>query len=364
MSKACGVVTSWTRWRPTNSCVCPLGNFRTVWAFQTLLKSVSAMGLHYNTQMHRPHVPYVLLAAVPAIATYFWVHAHAQGAGRARRVLYPYTLPAIDRGLSPDIVRMPRASTSLNRRRLTPSAATLDRTGRSGSHYAAGRIIVKFRDGMSTASRAAVVTAASRTSAIPERPSYANFDLVRIDPGEDAEAVAAALRRRPDVEYAQAAYRIQARMVPSDQYYREFQWNLPLIDLERAWDIQPAAASSITVAVLDTGVAYKNDVVRFSASSFTDDAGVFHNALGVVDVPFSAATDLYSPDRDRFVAPHDFIWDDDKPYDLDGHGTHVSGTIGQLTNNKGFGTAGVAFNVRIMPVKVLASDWDVIFGGA
>jgi serine protease len=45
---------------------------------------------------------------------------------------------------------------------------------------------------------------------------------------------------------------------------------------------------------------------------------------------------------------------------LDGHGTHVAGTIGQLTNN-GVGVAGMAYNVRIMPVKVLNDIWDFIF---
>ena len=73
----------------------------------------------------------------------------------------------------------------------------------------------------------------------------------------------------------------------------------------------------------------------------------------------------------RFVAPHDFIWNDALPLDLDGHGTHVSGTIGQLTNNaatglgdvaNGGGTAGVAFNVKLMPVKVISTEWDDIFG--
>ena len=55
------------------------------------------------------------------------------------------------------------------------------------------------------------------------------------------------------------------------------------------------------------------------------------------------------------------VWDDDNPVDLDGHGTHVAGTIGELTNN-GMGLAGVAFNVKLMPVKVIDSDWDQIFG--
>jgi len=66
---------------------------------------------------------------------------------------------------------------------------------------------------------------------------------------------------------------------------------------------------------------------------------------------------------ERIVAPHDFIWDNDTmpPLDFDGHGTHVSGTIGQLTNDN-IGTAGVAFNVKLMPVKVIDSIWDDLFG--
>ena len=62
-----------------------------------------------------------------------------------------------------------------------------------------------------------------------------------------------------------------------------------------------------------------------------------------------------------FVAPRDFIWNDDLPVDLDGHGTHVAGTIGQLTNNS-IGAAGMAYNVRLMPVKVIQGVWDEIFG--
>ncbi len=62
-----------------------------------------------------------------------------------------------------------------------------------------------------------------------------------------------------------------------------------------------------------------------------------------------------------FVSPHDFIWDDNTPVDLDGHGTHVTGTIAQRTGND-LGVAGMAFNVAIMPVKVLSGLWDEILG--
>ena len=253
---------------------------------------------------------------------------------------------------------MPGSPEALIRESLRYSAVTLDRTGTSGAHYIAGRVIVKFRDGMSTDARVRAMATVSRTAAVSARPSYANFDVVGIDPGEDPEAMAAALRQRADVVYAQPAYRVRPAFVPNDPYYKELQWNLPLIDLERAWDIQPAAGSNITVAVLDTGVSYANTTVKAHAYAFRDDQGVLYPDLGDLTLDFVLAPDL-GPGT-RFVAPYDFIWNDNVPLDLHGHGTHVSGTIGQLTNN-GHGLAGVAFNVKIMPVKVVDSDWDVIF---
>ena len=178
-----------------------------------------------------------------------------------------------------------------------------------------------------------------------------------IDPSADAEAAARTMSARPDVEYAQPAYLVHTDFVPNDTFYSR-QWNLPAIDMERAWDIQPAAGSNITVAVLDTGVAFTNVTMKYHADSFQMD-GVTYPALGDLTLPFVAATDL-GPSS-RFVSPHDFIWNTNLPLDLDGHGTHVSGTIGQTTNNNA-GTAGVAFNVKIMPVKVIDSAWDDIFG--
>jgi serine protease len=262
-----------------------------------------------------------------------------------------------------------------------PMSGTLDRAAPSGAHYVAGRVIVKFKDGTSSGSRLTAMSASSRTASLSTRPDYANFDVVSIDPNEDAEAVARAFAARPEVEYAQAAYRVHAEMTPNDLYY-PLQWNLPLIDVDRAWDIQPSAGSSITVAVLDTGIAYESFTVHAHANAFRVDAGgnvrppggsgTLYPALGDLALAYAAATEL-GP-ASRFVSPHDFIWNGNMPpLDFDGHGTHVSGTIGQLTNNRtnglgdvahGGGTAGVAFNVKLMPVKVLASEWDVIFGGA
>ena len=83
---------------------------------------------------------------------------------------------------------------------------------------------------------------------------------------------------RPDVEYAQAAYRVYPYYRPNDPLYSN-QWNFPAIGMEQAWDINQARARSIIVAVLDTGVAYTNAIYEFTGVPFELD-GVRYPALG------------------------------------------------------------------------------------
>jgi serine protease len=184
--------------------------------------------------------------------------------------------------------------------------------------------------------------------------SYADFQIVSLG-GGDPEVVAQRLRAQPDVEYAQPRYRVRPMFAPNDPLY-SLQWNYPQIGMDRAWDINRGASSDVIVAILDTGVAFRSAVLRYTAIAWQRDDGVTFPALGPVDVPFAPAPDLGA---DRFVAPRDFIWDDQLPFDLAGHGTHVAGTVGQLTN--GVGGAGWFFNVRLMPVKVIDTAWDFIF---
>jgi serine protease len=270
-------------------------------------------------------------------------------------------LPAIDEGLSHDESHTP-SSAETRRRALALASLLQDRVGASGARYRPGRVIVKFRDESAMAERRAAVRAASGTGEIADRPSYADFDVVRISLDEDAEEAASVLRQRPEVQYAQVAHRVHATMVPNDPLYLSQQWNLPLINIEKAWDIQPQAGSAITVAVIDTGMAFANATITATLPAFRN-GSTLYPALGKVTIPYSAAPELVSPTgASRIVAPHDFVNETSTPLDFDGHGTHVSGTIGQLTND-GIGTAGVAFNVKLMPVKVLASVWDILFAG-
>src|SRR5207245_2258420 len=135
--------------------------------------------------------------------------------------------------VSQDTSRAPDSAETRRRQSIRPTSGAIDRAGRFGTRYVPGRVVVKFKDGVSALSRASAIRNGSQAAALAARPSYADFDLVQIDPADDPEAVADALSARSDVQYAQADYRVYPHMVPNDPNY-SLQWNLPLLDLERA----------------------------------------------------------------------------------------------------------------------------------
>jgi serine protease len=249
-------------------------------------------------------------------------------------------LPGIDRGFRAD------ARTRTGR---------VERDVSRAGTYVAGRVLVRWRQDREPSIRD--LTREGIPARGMDRPAHANFSVLRIDDDADAEDIAGRLSARSDVVYAQASYRVHSRLRPNDPRYSA-QWNLPAIDLERAWDINSGASTNVIVAVLDTGLAFRSGIFRYNARAFRFE-GTNFPALGPVDISFAMAPDL-GP-SDRFVSPRDFVWEDDLPFDFDSHGTHVASTIGESTNNTA-AAAGIAFNVRIMPVKVIDGDWDFIFG--
>jgi serine protease len=286
------------------------------------------------------------VAALVAVTLWFASLA-AQNVGPAfgrRTVIAELAAPGIDRGFRNDDARPARSSHD-----------TVVRGGAGDAPYLRGSVIVKFRPGTTPGAQQAML--ASVDGAATADLSYTDFDIVSLNREADPEAVARRLQAQPDVEYAQARYRVRPLFRPNDPLYPQ-QWNYPALDMERAWDINPGATSTVTVAVLDSGLAYRSLMLRFETSDVRIDGRIFPS-LGAIDVPFAPALDLGG--SDRFVSPRDFIWDDMTPVDMDGHGTHVAGTIGQLTNNS-LGVAGMAFNVRLMPIKVIDGFWDAYFG--
>ncbi len=129
-----------------------------------------------------------------------------------------------------------------------------------------------------------------------------------------------------------------------------------------------------------TGYKGKNIIIRFrfnSDDSYSDEDGDFDSDGAVyideVKLEHGSGTLFYddmesgagawettryqkAPDLagTSFVAGYDFVNDDSHPNDDGAHGTHVTGTIAQNTNNN-YGVAGIAFNTTIMPIKVLSA---------
>ena len=128
------------------------------------------------------------------------------------------------------------------------------------------------------------------------------------------------------------------------------------MDAQEAWDIS-TGSSSVVAAVFDTGVDYTH--VDLAANMWINPGEVAGN--GIDDDGNGYIDDVYGADVAADLAG-DFV--DGDPMDIDGHGTHCSGTIGGVGNN-GVGVAGVNWDVSIMAMKVFrpnmgAYDDDIL----
>ncbi len=192
-----------------------------------------------------------------------------------------------------------------------------------------GEIIVQFDPNVLPTERHQIVQ--DHGCRIARTSDLGDFHLVCIPATSTPEDMVAFFGQHERIRYAELNYYVRATFVPDDKLY-SYQWNFENavtggIRMDEAWAIEEGNPSVI-VAVVDTGVAYEN-------------------YGGYTQAPDLAET--------RFVPGYDFVHDNNHPNDDNGHGTHVTGTIAQSTNN-GIGVAGVAFRCSIMPVKVMDSD--------
>ena len=220
-------------------------------------------------------------------------------------------------------------------------------------------IVVHFTRGTGPVARAADVRAAGGQSAVV---TWSHTRLVHLAPGVAVDAALRAIRHRPGVDWAvpdlvahTASFLsvsppnsppppppLGGAWIPNDPDgngtvggWQQIQWNFtgPFgVNAPSAWrnlinDRHPGG-SGVVVAVLDSGIAYR-DLGRFRRS----------------------------PDFQpwQFVRGHDFISDTSYAVDHNGHGTQVAGTIAEATNN-GVGVTGLAYGARLMPVRVLDSS--------
>lgn len=152
-----------------------------------------------------------------------------------------------------------------------------------------------------------------------------------------------ALRRRGEVLSAEPNYLLQRTSTePNDTYY-SLQWHYPQINLPQAWDYT-TGDSSVIVSVIDTGVLMGHPDLAGQLTStgydFISSPSISNDGNGIDSNPDDPG--------DSTSGKSSF------------HGTHCAGTVAARTNNNS-GMAGVSWNSRIMPIRVLGVGGGTLY---
>jgi thermitase len=241
-----------------------------------------------------------------------------------------------------------RTGTDPQFRSVDGTATVAERDRRTESYRSVpGEVLVRYSADTSAPRRAELRAAVDAT--LDERLPVRGLELLQVDGG--VHAAVETLDGRPDVMYAEPNYVYRTSATTTDPRSNEL-WGLHNtgqvvlghagtpdadIDAPEAWNSLTSRRTA-TVAVVDTGVAYDHpDLAANMWSNPTETVnGVDDDDNGYVDD----------------VRGWDWSGLDNDPQDLDGHGTHVAGTIGAVADN-GTGLAGVAPDVSLMPLRVL-----------
>ncbi len=222
------------------------------------------------------------------------------------------------------------------------SAASFEQLApESATRYMPKEILVKFKPAISAQTRLASVAAQGHS--LLSNLNQSGWARVRVNTGQTVEEALAAYRNDPNVEYAQPNYLYHITAKPSDTQYGQLwafkntgqtintgsytpKFGTPGFDMniEPAWD-HITDCSSVVVAVVDSGVNYNQEDLT---GNMWDGGATYPN--------------------------HGYNYVDNNldPMDINGHGTHVAGTIGAAGNNAK-GVTGVCWKASIMAVRVL-----------
>jgi len=234
-------------------------------------------------------------------------------------------------------------------------ARRIERARAGEAEYVEGRVIVKYRMGVSEVARAAL---RAETGARTLR----RLDLIDAEVLQLAEGVAVReavdwYSAWPEVEYAEPDFLVYAiegqqpaQVIPDDPMFGDL-WGMNNtgqtggtpdadIDAPEGWEAG-TDASTIIVGDIDTGVDYTHEDLV---------ANMWTNPGEIPDDGIDNDGNGYTDD----VHGWDFCNDDNDPFDDHNHGTHVAGTIGAVGNN-GIGVAGVAWRVQIMALKFISA---------
>ena len=220
------------------------------------------------------------------------------------------------------------------------------------------RIIVKYRTApasslaQATAARGAdlsaqrfgVVVSNLRTTALGSQVLKVDRRLSLAEADALARDIAA---NDPNVEYAEPDRIMRRTLTPNDTRYNE-QWHYfeatGGINAPAAWD--KSTGAGVVVAVIDTGYRPHADLAAnlLPGYDFISDTFVSNDGNG---------RDSDARDPGDWINAGECGAGDPAAFEASSwHGTHVAGTIAAVTNN-GSGVAGIAFNAKVVPARVL-----------
>ena len=235
--------------------------------------------------------------------------------------------------------------------------ASIELSSAANPTYKSDSVIVVYKDSASKfdrrAARNTVKAKISDLNRDEVDDKYRNLNKGRmakftLDSNVSVKDALKKLRKNPAVLYAEPDYIVSASVTPDDSSYASL-WGMNNtgqtggvadadIDAPEAWDIS-TGSHDVVVGVIDTGVDHTHpDLI---ANIWTNPAeiagdGIDNDGNGFID-------DMHG------ISAITSIGD---PMDDNGHGSHVSGTIG-ATGNNGLGVVGVNHNVSIIGCKFL-----------
>jgi subtilisin family serine protease len=225
--------------------------------------------------------------------------------------------------------------------------------------FVPGEVIVKFRNGASATGRGMALERANATvrERILTSAMRRNGDaegLTVVHSGLGTAAAIGRLRAHPDVEYAEPNWIYSHNVVSTDTYFTNGSlWGMygdltsPLnqygSQAAEAWALNHTGSKNVYIGIIDEGIQYNHPDLDANiwVNPFDPADGVDNDGNGYVD-------DIRGWD---FDAGDNSIYDGGTRGSLDGHGTHVAGTIGGESN--GTGVVGVNWNVTMISGKFL-----------
>ncbi|MBQ9074151.1 MAG: S8 family serine peptidase, partial [Muribaculaceae bacterium] len=170
------------------------------------------------------------------------------------------------------------------------------------------------------------------------------FDTAKLQSVDDAITQ---IKSMAEVEYAEPNYLVYTLATDADVYsldplYSQ-QWGFDAINLPALWAMPKISDKRPVIAILDTGVEFTHlDLLN---NIWTNEAE-FSGATGTDDDGNGYADDMYG---------WDFVNQNNRMDDYNGHGTHCAGIAAAVGGN-GNGGVGANPDVLIMPIAVLQSD--------